>query len=1168
MATEREILLAEEKLFQQIKDVNLQNSLNYIKESAGKIWSTDAPRIIQDFTDHGIWHSKRLEYYISKLLEANEGQSLSELELYLLLSSAYLHDIGMQCDLIKFPEIKERAEKFGAKFDVDFSAERSNTYSIPEQKDIRKNHQYLSAAWIDYAFRTGNTSLGSSIKTVPEDLVADLIDICKYHSKIPINECAITFRFNPIGRKQFVAAILRFSDELDIDANRVKIETVKDFRLDPANSIYWWLHNLTKVNFISSNAIAVNVRLHPEDSRNYSSLVRDTFINAFITKNKPVLEVLRQCLMPLSISAESAVMEDDYAERLPQEIIEEFEINRQASSQASRLADEVRTWLQAIGYEVSDPMRRKDHAIEMLAVLDRGTVKQRVLVRCINGEILPKEVTSLDKILDRNTPQAWLISDRRVSRKARELAAETDSISVYNLSEFLGQKIWRSYFDFLKSLVKKDKIPDLYVDLACYKLIDSEKQEAIKDIHSSLDSYIDDWQIERGDRNHISLLGDFGAGKTWFCRHYAYRQLLRYLDDPINERLPLLITLRTFSKAMDSKQLINNALLEEYKVQFVGSAYYIFQEMNRRGKLLLILDGFDEMARQVEYQTIVDNFWDLAELVEENSKVILTCRTEYFHWAKESEKILGGEEYGRSTITLSPPKFEVLYLEPLKDDQIKKIIESRIGSKEGAIVADRIFRIKNLAEMARKPVLIELLLAAMDEVNPNILENQAQVYLYSTNKLLLRNIRTQRTFTTTADKLYFLAELAWEMIKKGELRIHYESIPDRIIQYFGDNIKKENKLDHWDYDLRNQTLLHRDAAGYYEFAHKSLAEYFVALKFAAELGCISPIFLNNYSEKDGQPCKIPFEQQNILELAKTFGFFALTHESMTTVIKFLNEILLEEPSERLFHILNCTKGMKPNEVGYVGGNIASLLSIGGVSFEDKDLANAMLIGANLCGCNLIGANLKYCDLNDADLRCALLSSKNIKFAKLNKTKITIISLNYAMIKPTKTIMDNFISKHSPLRDYSPESRYISVLSNATIRIFDKGIHILFDEKSSGYIKSFYFNSSKKIQKSNDEIELYITEILVNHYLPWDNLINKIKEQYLSDYSIIIYANEIVNMLDVLNIELSAFDFSKVISYMYSGVYRKEILSYLNPSKAAFSRELDWRVQSYGVAPKD
>jgi predicted NACHT family NTPase len=111
---------------------------------------------------------------------------------------------------------------------------------------------------------------------------------------------------------------------------------------------------------------------------------------------------------------------------------------------------------------------------------------------------------------------------------------------------------------------------------------------------------------------HISLLGEFGTGKTWFCRHYAYRQLERYLKNPVNERLPVLITLRSFAKALTVQQLINDALLEQYRLPFVGSAFEVFQEINRRGKLLLILDGFDEMARQVDYQTVVDNFWELA----------------------------------------------------------------------------------------------------------------------------------------------------------------------------------------------------------------------------------------------------------------------------------------------------------------------------------------------------------------------------------------------------------------------------------------------------------------------------------------------------------------------------------------------------------------------------
>lgn len=59
--------------------------------------------------------------------------------------------------------------------------------------------------------------------------------------------------------------------------------------------------------------------------------------------------------------------------------------------------------------------------------------------------------------------------------------------------------------------------------------------------------------------------------------------------------------------------------------------------------------------------------------------------------------------------------------------------------------------------MARKPILVELLLAALEEVSAEVLDNPAQVYLFATNRLLLRNIDTQRTFTTTADKLSFCA---------------------------------------------------------------------------------------------------------------------------------------------------------------------------------------------------------------------------------------------------------------------------------------------------------------------------------------------------------------------------------------------------------------------------
>ena len=226
-----------------------------------------------------------------------------------------------------------------------------------------------------------------------------------------------------------------------------------------------------------------------------------------------------------------------------------------------------------------------------------------------------------------------------MSSNVRDKLNENDSLRVFTFSDFLKQMIWGPYIESLESLVKKSRIPELYVDLACYtqeiregdilisktleknvgllkrirnglkfnndtnlelkrrlseieaiseikdsirgvlsdQLIDDmfSREIEIKDIsdrlkrefddggslgvlnrYPSLDGYLDDWLQERG-KMHISLLGPFGSGKTWFCRHYAYRQLLRYLKDPINERFPLLITLRNFSKSMNSQQLIN-----------------------------------------------------------------------------------------------------------------------------------------------------------------------------------------------------------------------------------------------------------------------------------------------------------------------------------------------------------------------------------------------------------------------------------------------------------------------------------------------------------------------------------------------------------------------------------------------------------------------------------
>lgn len=949
MATNPNDDSAGDRFIDSISDKDLRDSLYDLRKSAGDIW-TPSLKLLQGYTDHDMKHSQRVANNVFRMLGMNNKLELSNQEKYLLLSGVYLHDIGMQCDIVRFPEIKQKAEKMGAKFNIEFKASDIDKYDDNEKRAIRENHQYLSSAWISYAFQTHKTELGNAASKIPAYLVSDLIEICKYHSKLPINNCIIASKNYSTIRVQFIAALLRFADELDTDRERVSLSVVKNFKLDPYNAVYWWLHNLTTITYDPNNVIILKIRLNSEDFAKFSLILSNHYILEFQTKNHPILTILRQNGIPIAISSESGVIEDPNAEALPDDV--KYELNKltSRSDQANTLAHEVRTWLRALSYETYEIIRIDNDTVEMVASIELGASNQKLLVACYNRELKIYDIDNISNRINIEIPSGLLITNKGIHLNVSNYAYTKQNIKIFNINDFLQQRVWGNYFNSLRSDIDKDSIQQLYIDLGCYQEEIIDDSEMINKF-PSLDNYIDKWLREVG-KTHISLLGDFGTGKTWFCRHYSYRQLLNYLKDPINERMPLLITLREFSKAITSKQLINDALIEQYKLPFKGSAFDIFKDLNKRGKILLILDGFDEMAKKVDYQTVVDNFWELAELVENNSKVILTSRTEYFRQANEAEKILGGETYGRKTIELSPPKFEILHLDKLSDSQIRDLIlRRRMGRKDGENDVNLILSRRNLAEMARRPVLIELLLAALDEVGKNqdnIPENISEVYLYATNKLMLRNIASERTFTSTADKLYFLCELAWEMIKNNNLRIHFSSIPDVIIKYFGDRIKGKGDLDNWDWDLHSQTLLHRDAKGYYEFAHKSLAEFFVAFKFIAELGCLSSKFKDTYLEDNLKPANIPYKPKSIIELAETFGTLSLLDPALATVREFLMKMIAEDAPGTLWRVIDDTSDKPLNRVKFCGGNAAIILQDIGVwkplPYNDiADLLERMLI---------------------------------------------------------------------------------------------------------------------------------------------------------------------------------------------------------------------------------
>ncbi len=97
-----------------------------------------------------------------------------------------------------------------------------------------------------------------------------------------------------------------------------------------------------------------------------------------------------------------------------------------------------------------------------------------------------------------------------------------------------------------------------------------------------IDGYIDLW-LDDPAKEHISVLGEFGTGKTWFAFHYASQALQRYreaqqrgLERP---RLPLVIPLRDYAKAVSVESLFSEFFFRKHEVRSL--TYSAFEQFNR-----------------------------------------------------------------------------------------------------------------------------------------------------------------------------------------------------------------------------------------------------------------------------------------------------------------------------------------------------------------------------------------------------------------------------------------------------------------------------------------------------------------------------------------------------------------------------------------------------------
>ena len=351
---------------------------------------------------------------------------------------------------------------------------------------------------------------------------------------------------------------------------------------------------------------------------------------------------------------------------------------------------------------------------------------------------------------------------------------------------------------------------------------------AMDDAISDIKSFI------RSDHGNLCvLLGDYGAGKTTIINRLMYdlsKEKLSHPYDP-SVRIPLLINLRDYNKVPDFTALVRSFLLDQAEMGDLNIR--LFRKLNKAGRFIFLLDGFDEMLSKVTRPDRRRCFLEIADFIDFNSKVIVTGRPGYFPDHEEFSEVL--ESMQQKYKSTSPNRSiiaSIKCLQLMDEEQVEKFVK-KSGTQDIEKLLTLIREQPNICDLARRPVLAGMLAetaSQVAELKPERVTTRQLYELYTNRWIRIEEDKGSfRILIDPEKKSTFVRMLAMQMHLSGSLSIHYSDLDERIASYF--DLETADEIDYFSHDIRTCSFLNRNDKGEYRFIHKSFMEYYTSCEY-------------------------------------------------------------------------------------------------------------------------------------------------------------------------------------------------------------------------------------------------------------------------------------------------------------------------------------------------
>jgi WD40 repeat protein len=597
------------------------------------------------------------------------------------------------------------------------------------------------------------------------------------------------------------------------------------------------------------------------------------------------------------------------------------------------------------------------------------------------GKSVVDEVENNLKAVKKEYPgcRAIIAAKAGFTREAKEYAAKLN-ITTKTYDELLRGIInFDRYVSYVKTLYAGTELEKNYIP----QDVIIENSPAAQ----PLLGYADQWLAEP-QGGFFTLLGDFGTGKTSFTKRLAHDLAIKYEKDKTASFIPVLINLKDVSKALGLENIIFDHFSRTANMNVSPDA---FLHLLKEGKIILMFDGFDEMATQSNAALTMRNFQELNRAFAGKAKILLTCRTHYFKDRTETEETLKAKKKGMTESATQLYRaiqdkqgYSIGYLQEFGKQQIEEYLKKTMPDswQETKGFIDNVY---NLKDLASRPVLLDMIVKSLPAIKEK--EDIQVTDLYSAYVQSWIDRNDWRHELTREGREFLAEEIAWRIWDQDADRVHYSHINELLKDYFKEKktVVDIRELEYASSEVRTASFLTRDDQGNYGFAHRSFLEYFLARRIAGKLNDndIKVLDIKQLSKEVilflshilgiknlVKICSIKLSnpyQKRISENSLICLYWGLRYShSPDGTIKDARQL------RRLF------SQNRPAKIYLQGADLE------GVELSYMDFSRAILKKANMKAVLLTGATLREAVLNEADLSFALLDEADLSKARVNQ----------------------------------------------------------------------------------------------------------------------------------------------------------------------------------------